>query len=121
MYLLSIIIATESSYRRILEIRLCRAHIFPCLSLLTSSASFKCLVSIIIICYLGISDYLHVGIEIIWKIICVGTVEEANEGLDFLGVCPCLPSSYYFVCALYLHLLALWGEPYWYITIHPSE
>ena len=32
----------------------------------------------------------------------VGTVEEAIEGLHLLGVCLCLPSSYYFLCPLYL-------------------
>ena len=93
---------------------------FLCLSLLTSSASFPCLVSIVIIVYLSISDYLLVGIEFIWGILCLGKVEEANEGLYF-SQCPCLPSSYNFVCALYLCPLASWDEPYWYITIHPSE
>ena len=59
---------------------------FLCLSLLTSSASFLCLVSIVIIVYLSISDYLHVSLEFTWGIICVGTVEEANEEL-YLSWC----------------------------------
>ena len=35
----------------------------------------------------------------------VGTVKGAAEGLYFLGVCICLPSSYYFLCALYFRSL----------------
>ena len=37
-------------------------------------------------------------------ILCVETAEEANEGLYFSWCLSLLPSSYYFVCALYLAL-----------------
>ena len=35
----------------------------------------------------------------------MGTVKEAIRDSIFLGVCLCLPSSYYFVCALSLRSL----------------
>ena len=97
---------------------------FMCLSLLISGAIFPYFISllaIVIILYLSISDYLLVWIEFIQETLGVGTVEEAIEALLFLlSVSACLPpATSYMHCTSVVSLR--FGEPYWRITIHPSD
>ena len=90
-----------------------------------SSANFSyyiSLLTIVIILYLSTSDYLLVGIEFIYETLGVGEqLKKLAKDYISLVVCPCVPSSCYFVYALYLWHLTLLFEPYWCIPIHPSE
>ena len=90
-----------------------------CLSLPTSSVCFHISYrwsSSSVFSYLSVSKNRQVGIEIIQVIICVVKVEKTLEGLYFLRVCLCLPSSCYFVYSLYFRTLATLGEPYYSST-----
>ena len=66
-----------------MEIILFGANSFPASFSADLLCKFSCFMSIVIIVHLNISDCLLVGKECILGILCVGTVEEANEGLYF--------------------------------------